>query len=153
MAPPPKPAHLRRRRNKVSTEAQLPTEEESQGNDVPDLPARKEGWRPEVVEWWQSVWRSPMAQEYLDADRKGGLFLLADLHQQRWESRDDARALTAIAAEIRLQEVRFGLSPIDRSRLRWTIDQGEKAAERTEQRRSVKAPKGKDPRAALKMVG
>lgn len=93
-----------------------------------------------------------MASEYLDADMRGGLFLLADLHQLRWTLRDSV-ALKEIAGEIRLQEVRFGLSPIDRSRLRWTIDAGETAAERTEARRELKAPKKeRDPRSVLKAV-
>lgn len=96
-----------------------------------------------------------MASEYLDADMKGGLYLLADLHDARWKATETGD-LVKLASEIRLQEVRFGLSPIDRSRLRWTIEQGETAAERTESRRAAKvpkAPKGKDPRGVLKMVG
>lgn len=95
-----------------------------------------------------------MASEYLDTDMKGGLYLLADLHQLRWTLRD-GMALKDVAIEIRLQEVRFGLSPIDRARLRWTVEQGETAAEKTEARRGDKAPKNakRDPRAVLKMVG
>lgn len=155
----PKPPHLLQRKNAVVGAARLPTAESSAGNTVPRLPARapdKDGksirWHPMVIRWWASVWRSPMASEYLDADMRGGLYLLADLHQLRWELRDSP-ALKEVAAEIRLQEVRFGLSPIDRSRLRWTIDQGETAAERTEARRERKAPKAsKDPRAVLKAV-
>jgi hypothetical protein len=150
---PVKPDHLRQRRNKVPSAAHLPTEESAQGNKVPPLPKKPDGWEPQVLEWWESVWKSPMASEYLDADMKGGLYLLADLHQARWTERDDPRVLRALAAEIRLQEVRFGLSPIDRSRLRWTIEQGETAAERTESRRAAKSGKAKDPRSVLKMVG
>lgn len=140
--------------------AQLPTVESSARNAVPPLPDRapdKDGkaqhWHPMVIAWWSSVWRSPMASEYLDPDIRGGLYLLADLHQKRWEVRDDAHALKEIASEIRLQEAHFGLSPADRSRLRWAIEQGETAAERTEARRERKAPKAsKDPRSVLKVV-
>ena len=160
--PPPKPDHLRQRRNKNPTSAVLPTEESSAGNEVPELPERepdkdgkKQDWHPMVREWWASVWRSPMASEYLDTDMKGGLYLLADLHQLRWTLRD-SMALNQVATEIRLQEVRFGLSPVDRSRLRWVISQGEEAAEKTEARRQGKVPKvpskGRDPRAVLKMA-
>ena len=158
----PKPDHLRQRRNKIPPPQQLPTPESSAGNKVPELPARSpdkdgkiEDWHPMVREWWVSVWRSPMASEYLDADMKGGLYLLADLHQLRWDYRD-SMALNGVATEIRLQEVRFGLSPVDRSRLRWVIAAGDEAAEKTEKRREGKTPKGpkqKDPRAVLKMVG
>ena len=152
--PPPKPAHLRQRRNKDHPTSQLPTEESALTNEVPELPARDGGWHQKVTEWWVSVWRSPMASEYLDSDMRGGLYLLADLHQARWEATDPA-TLVKLSTEIRLSEPRFGLSPIDRSRLRWTIDQGERAAEKTEARREGKAPKAskKDPRAVLKMVG
>lgn len=155
-----KPDHLRQRRNKMPAPATLPTAESSAGNAVPPLPDRnpdKDGnavrWHPNVVEWWESVWRSPMASEYLDADMRGGLYLLADLHQLRWTLRDSL-ALKEIAGEIRLQEVRFGLSPSDRSRLRWAIDQGETATERTEARRERKAPPKatKDPRSLLKAI-
>jgi hypothetical protein len=159
MPPLPKPPHLLQRTNAVAGAARLPTAEASAGNTVPRLPPRekdKDGkpvrWHPMVVRWWASVWRSPMASEYLDADMRGGLYLLADLHQLRWTLRDSL-ALKEIAGEIRLQEVRFGLSPIDRSRLRWSIEQGETAAERTEVRRERKAPKAsRDPRGVLKAV-
>jgi hypothetical protein len=155
----PKPDALRQRRNKVASAAHLPTAEAAAANAVPPLPDRARDehgkpvhWHPMVLGWWKSVWRSPMASEYLDADMRGGLYLLADLHQLRWTLRDTS-ALKEIAAEIRLQEVRFGLSPIDRSRLRWTIDAGETAAERTEARRERKVPKpSKDPRAVLKAI-
>lgn len=155
----PKPAHLRQRRNKTPPPSQLPTAESSASNRVPSLPDREpdkdgkpQGWHPMVVEWWASVWRSPMASEYLDADMKGGLYGLADLYQLRWTLRDTG-ALKEILGEIRLQEVRFGLSPADRSRLRWAIEQGETAAERTEARRERKAPKAsRDPRSVLKVV-
>lgn len=161
--PPPKPDHLRQRRNKNPTSAILPTEEAALGNEVPTLPDRTPDdkglsppWHPMVLAWWESVWRSPMASEYLDADMKSGLYLLADLHQLRWEHRDST-TLNEVAREIRLQEVRFGLSPVDRSRLRWVISQGEEAAEKSEARREGKQQKPKkparDPRAALKMVG
>lgn len=159
MPPLPKPAHLRQRRNVVPTAAHLPSAESSASNAVPRLPMRepdatgKPGrWHPMVTKWWASVWRSPMASEYQDADMRGGLFQLATLYQDFWTA-DSAAKRLASAAEIRLQEVRFGLSPIDRSRLRWTIDAGETAAERTEARRELKAPKKeRDPRSVLKAV-
>lgn len=173
---PPKPEALRQRRNKVSTAATLPSQESARENVVPPLPARDEVaehrpndpkagadgfvrwvpvWHPMVLEWWDSVWKSPMAQEFVDSDMRGGLYLLADLHQARWDARDNPKLLGTLAAEIRQQEVRFGLSPIDRSRLRWTIEQGETAADRTEARRAAKAPKlpkSKDPRDILKLA-
>ena len=153
----PKKPELRQRRNKVTSRASLPSEQEASGYVVPDLPERKDGWHPMVLEWWTSIWRSPMASEYLDADMRGGLFNLAKVHEAAWRADDkgDVRAMLAALAEIRLQEVRFGLSPIDRRRLQWTIEQGESAAERTQARRAGKPPKKgskADPRGTLKLA-
>jgi hypothetical protein len=94
-----------------------------------------------------------MASEYLDADMKGGLYQLLMLHQDFWNA-DNAAERTSAAKEIRLQEVRFGLSPIDRRRLQWTVEQGEAAAEKTETRRQAKKAKrpGGDPRKALRIA-
>lgn len=109
-----------------------------------------------VEEWWQSVWTSPMASEYLDADMRGGLYLLADLHQARWEARNEPKELLSVAKEIRLQEVRFGLSPVDRSRLQWEVEKGEEAVERRTKRKETKKRGTKDamadPRSLLKAV-
>lgn len=155
--PPPKPLALRQRRNLTATAATLPSEAESQNRAVPPLPARQkatEVWHPKVVEWWEAVWRSPMAVEYLHADMKGGLYLLAELYQHRW-SDPDTKTLVALASEIRQQEVRFGLSSIDRRRLQWTIEQGESAEEQTEKRRKAKRLESvskKDPRDVLRIV-
>jgi len=61
------------------------------------------------------------------------------------------------SAEIRLQEQRFGLSPIDRRRLQWEIEKTQEAVEKGEKRRTTaKAnvsdkPKG-DPRAVLRAL-
>lgn len=150
--PAPKPAAMRQRRNKTSTRAQLPTEAEAADYEVPDLHDRDDGeaWHPNVLEWWASVWRSPMAREFLDADMKGGLYLLADLHQLRWTATSRTALLDA-AKEIRLQEVRFGLSPIDRRRLQWEIARGEEAERRRSKAKSPQKSEG-DPRAALKAV-
>lgn len=110
-------------------------------------------WHPMVVEWWASVWRSPMASEYLDADVKSGLYHLAVLHNDFWTAHSLSGRLDA-AVEIRLQGVRFGLSPIDRRRLQWHVEQGEQAADRTEKRRREvrKPPAGADPRGQMKVV-
>jgi preprotein translocase subunit SecD len=153
----PKPAAQRQRRNRTSTNAVLPTEASSKRRKVPPLPAREklaEVWHPRVVEWWAEVWTSPMAAEYLGADMKGGLYLLAELHQRRWTEADTG-ALVRVAAEIRQQEIRFGLSPIDRRRLQWEVEKAEQAEEQTtkrRQRRTLSEVAKKDPRDVLKVV-
>lgn len=136
----------------------MPSEESSKKRKVPPLPKREsqaEVWHPMVTKWWRALWTSPMAEEYLTADLVGGLYLLAELHQRRWTEKD-TKALISLASEIRQQEVRFGLSPIDRRRLQWEVEKAEKAGERTATRRKQKelrkATEGKDPRSVLKVV-
>lgn len=149
----PKPRELRQRRNREPTHATLPMDENTD-NKVPALPTREkkaERWHPMVVAWWSAIWRSPMASEFLDSDKKGGLYLLAELHQRRWTA-DDSGDLVNIAKEIRQQEVRFGLSPIDRRRLQWEVEKGEQATDRTARRRQTKEASAKDPRDVLKVV-
>ena len=34
---------------------------------VPELPDRE--WRPETLVWWEGVWRSPMATQFVESDR------------------------------------------------------------------------------------
>ncbi len=103
-----------------------------------------------VIQWWEAVWRSPMASEYLIADKEA-LFMLARLHQDFWTA-DDPRARQMAATEIRQQGVRFGLSPIDRRRLQWEVEKGDQAAERTSKRHQVRQASAKDPREVLKVV-
>lgn len=155
--PIPKPRSLLRRKNKASTKATLHAEENKQ-EGVPELKPRDDGqpWHPNVIEWWQIIWESPMAPEYLKADRSSGLYVLADMYHLRWQPnvRNDVRLLVKIAAEIRQYEVRFGLSPIDRRRLQWEIEKGETAAAKTKMRKEREAPKpeAQDPRDVLKAV-
>lgn len=139
--------------NRTTTAAVLPRDENAE-NKVPKLPEREkksERWHPLVLAWWESVWRSPMASEFLDSDMRGGLYRLAELHQQFW-SVDDGGKRVNIAKEIRQQEVGFGLSPIDRRRLQWEIERGEQAVDRTSSRRRAKDVTGKDPRDVLKIA-
>ena len=68
-----------------------------------------------TLAWWADVWASPMAAEYLDADVHG-LYILAALVDKFWRAPSKE-----LAAEIRLQRVAYGLSPIDRRRLEWTM--------------------------------
>lgn len=93
-----------------------------------------------------------MASAWLGADHLGGLLILADLYQARWMATTTTQ-LIQVAGEIRLQEARFGLSPVDRKRLEWEIERGEAAAPVPEdKRRAVGAPDpAKDPRAVLRL--
>lgn len=84
-----------------------------------------------------------MASEFLEADAHG-LFRLAVLIDDYWMA-DSSAVRRQLAAEIRLQGQGYGLSPLDRRRLQWTVEQVEgKQAERR-----ARGPKGKDPRLSL----
>ena len=82
-----------------------------------------------------------MSAEYLPADLDA-LYVLAGLVDAYWSTGGgDAK----LAAEIRQQTARFGLSPLDRRRLEWTLDAPEAEAEAPRE----SAP---DPRAGMRLV-
>ncbi len=117
--PPPKPSHMRQRRNKVTTRATL---EAPAKVKVPKLPARARGrgaWDPRVRDWWSDVWKSPMAAEYLDVHRHG-LEAIAELRQQ-FHTAEEPSKLLALHAEIRQAQRDYGLTPMDLRRLQWEI--------------------------------
>lgn len=156
--PPPKHPSLRQRRNKTTTAAKLAAEPVDR--EVPALQPRYVRdpethelrvveWHPRTVEWWGIVWSSPMAAEWLDADVPG-LELVAALRDDFHRAETVGLKLKA-AAELRLQEARFGLTPIDRRRLQWEVERGESAVERVRRRRREQRPAlaGVDPRVAL----
>lgn len=103
--------------------------------ETPSLPADLvEGdWHPQVVAWWDDLWSSPMAGEYIDSDVHG-LVMLAVLMHRYWTD-----PTPQLAAEIRLQRQGYGLSPVDRQRLRWEVDRGESAEDATARRRAQTA--------------
>jgi hypothetical protein len=142
--PAPKPAHLRARTNRKPGAALLEARARTR-NNVPPIPnPDRRAWHPLTVSSWNHAWSSPMATQWLDtdADALGRLALLWDAFYRE----PDAKVL----AEIRLQESRFGLSPLDRSRLQWEI-------QRTEERETTtktqpKRPASGDPRRLLMAV-
>ena len=147
----PKPPAMRKGHHRgASTRATLPSVAKAAEQEVPPLPPRKGKWHERVVLWWERIWQSPMAAEYLEAD-KPGLEMLAVLHNAFWTARSNNDRFR-YAAEIRQQEVRFGLTPIDRRRLQWEVERGDVASHRTETRRRRKRPDPKkDPRNVLRL--
>ena len=148
--PMPKPAGLRQRANKTASRASL-APESAPRKRAPRLPKREDtepDWHRMTRAWWRDVWHSPRAAEYIRADEHG-LFRLAVLIDQFWHE-----PTQKLAAEIRLQQQAFGLTPIDRRRLEWSIEQAESATTRRQQRNVRQAHVGEmDPRAVLKVVG
>lgn len=144
--PAPKPGQLRQRRNQKAGAATLETPERPRIPRLPNLDGVE--WHPLTRAWWRNVWRSPMAGEYLetDVDGLGRLALLINAFYQTGDPK--------LMAEIRLQEARFGLSPVDRSRLQWEVAKGEEAS--TRRRRpstpSQQSQERADPRDLLKVV-
>jgi hypothetical protein len=82
-----------------------------------------------------------MASQWLetDVDALGRLALLWD-HFYQFPTAQNL-------SEIRLQEQRFGLSPLDRSRLQWEVNRAEETEKRQQQR--VARRTGTDPKAYL----
>lgn len=146
MPPQPKNPAVRQRRNKSATRAILPAEL-SPRRRAPQLPKVKgRTWESITKRWWRDVWTSPMSGEYLKADEHA-LFILALLIDDFWKSPS-----VALAKEIRQEQQAFGLTPLDRRRLEWTIEQTEQAKDRGQQKRinSAIVINGDDPRSQLK---
>ena len=165
MPPPPKHQSVRARVNKASSRATL-TEPDPADIDIPALPPmrlverKRKGddglvekymvevpWRLETQQWWEDVFASPMASEFHSSDRHG-LFRLAVLIDEFW-----THPSTQANAEIRLAQKDYGLTPLDRRRLEWTIASAERATDEGQKRRGTKesAPRrdddgGPDPR-------
>lgn len=141
MGPAPKPASQRRRRNKSSTAVVLTTP-----SQPVVLPINLADYLPPVREWLLDIAKSPMAEEW-DRSDLGGILLIADLMQAYWLlPPEKAVAKATLAAEIRLQRVEFGLTPLARRRLQWEIDRAEEAVAKTTARRSAAPKKRADPR-------
>lgn len=141
----PKPTHMVQNPRKKSTKAVLvPVKRGTQIPDIPNPDDRE--FHRLTVKWWDNVWTSPMASEYLetDIDGLGRVALLIDEYYKN----PAGRAGRDILAELRLQEARFGLSPIDRSRLQWEVQKGEEAQKKRQPQRAPQSS-GKDPRSAL----
>ncbi len=157
--PPPKPDHLRQRRNKATTRAKLPPPTAKRKGGNPRLPARGKGrgkWHPRVTAWWNDVWNSPMAAEYLRVHRHG-LEALAELRQQ-FHTAEDPRKIVGLHAEIRQSQRDYGLTPLDLRRLQWEIRRSVDADEAEQNEPESKAPRRRrarlkgDPRKLLRVV-
>src|SRR5213593_5246146 len=138
--PTPKPPTLRQRRNRVATRAVL-TLSSARTRRTPPLPDGRD-WHPLSVAYWRSIWRSPMAGEYLDVD-VGGLYLLMDLVDRYW-----TEPSTRLASEIRQQRAEFGVTPISRRRLQWEVER----AESVTRKRTRPEADGDDPRSLWRAV-
>jgi hypothetical protein len=143
MGPAPKPAHLRQRTNKKAGIATITAPESPKVPEIPNPDARV--WHPLTLKGWKHAWESAMSSQWLptDVDGLGRLALMWDEFYKRPASQ--------VLAEIRLQEQRFGLSPLDRSRLQWEVSRAEEAGKK-KQAPVPEVRRGPDPRSALRAV-
>ena len=109
----PKPQGQRQRRNRVATGASL------EANPAGKVQLEGDHWHPNTLRWWDIIWSSPMAAEWVDADLPS-LFRLARLDDRFWKADDDASAVR-LASEIRQQQMQFGLTPMSRRQLQWEV--------------------------------
>lgn len=143
--PTPKHPKIRQRRNRAATAATLIAAPASRALLPAARPDTGQPWHEATLRWWQIIWQSPMAQEWLESDVLAleRLALLVD-DRYRWEGKKPPLALEA---EIRRQESRFGLTPLDRWRLQWEV--GRAAPEKP--RLPAPAPSTRDPRDVLRV--
>jgi hypothetical protein len=139
--PPPKDPSIRARVNKASTRAELGED----GVDVPPMPPLpvymdsngqfvETPWHPMSVAWWEDIWPSPMAAQWHPSDIHG-LYALLYLYDKFFRNPN-----VKDHAEIRLARQPYGLTPLDRRRLEWTLA-NTKTAESKANRTEPPAPK------------
>jgi hypothetical protein len=118
----PKDRAIRQRTNRSTSRAILPAENHPRLR-APSLPDHPEGekWHKMTCQFWRDLWASPMRFEILRVDEHA-LFILLVLIDKFWNEPS-----LRLAAEIRVQKQAFGLTPIDRRRLEWTVAQAEEA--------------------------
>jgi len=85
---------------------------------MPELPG--EDWLESTIEWWKTIWTSPMATAWEDAD-VDSIIRLARMRDDFHRGELPVSAFSAMQA----LEDRFGLSPKSRRGLQWEIGKGE----------------------------
>lgn len=121
MAPLPKPPGQRRRER--PTQGRWRTLPAAQPfKRPPTLPPRKPAWLKSTRSWWRTVWASPMASAWIEADVPA-LLRLAEMVDARARGELGATETVAMTAI----EDRFGLSPKARRALQWELAQAEQA--------------------------
>jgi hypothetical protein len=111
---PPKPAHLRRNRNRKAGEWVVLGGGYS--GPIPELPPIYE-WSEDTLRWWRAIWGTPMATQWNVAGDAEALSILALVRQRFLEG--DTRV--AVATELRQLTDDFGLSPKGRQLRRWIV--------------------------------
>jgi hypothetical protein len=143
---------VRQRRNKAPSRADLRPLQPDE-IDIPALPQLFDSdgnamlWSHHTVRWWERIWSSPMAPEFHKSSDIEGLYRMARAHEDFWSPKSSASMRLAAMAELRHWETQFGLNPLARRRLEWTIVGAEKAQEEADARAERKASKAPKPTA------
>ena len=116
MPVPPKPANQRRNRNR-KVAGEWAVLDEVYSGPIPHLPKLADEWTDDTKRWWEAIWRTPMATQWLVAD-VGSLAILAFIRQRLLEGGD-----TRLLSEVRQWSDDFGLSPKGRQMRRWVISE------------------------------
>lgn len=118
----PKHADQRQRRNIDPLAATLVEDSPLADGEAPELPTRLDDdgkeipWHEFSIRYWADIWSSPMRTEYTRAD-VWRLVMMLDAFDRYWSGS------ATYAQEVRLQGDKFGLTPIDRRKLGWTVRQ------------------------------
>lgn len=140
--PLPKKPHMRQRRNVSPSKRTLEVTEDQRLTffDLPDDVAHEDEVHHLTVDWWGRLWDSPQVGEFLQGDL-GSLLRLASLIDQWWCTKK-----LNVAREVRVLEREFGLTPLSRRRLEWTVtqvtDKGLTVQNKLEQRVVRSDPRG-----------
>lgn len=90
-------------------------------------------WHDATTLWWDTIWASPMVQEWVDADVPD-LLAIAVMVDEFWRSGD-----TKIHAEVRMASREFGLTPMSRRSLQWEIKRLEEPKHREQAPRRARS--------------
>ena len=147
--PAPTDPSVRARRNKASTRSTLSADHDIETPPLPEGIA----WHSLTQQWWDDIWSSPMAPEYIHADING-LFRVAMLYNDFWLA-ETHKERAEIQVRLEKADADYGTNPMARRRLEWQIEATEDSNAKGKKRRGGDAPvlppaSGEDPR--LKLV-
>lgn len=148
--PIPNDPNVRARRNKTSTRAVLSADHDV---EMPPLPDGVD-WHRLTVQWWDDIWSSEMAPEYVNSDING-LYRVAMLYNDFWMA-STHKERAEIQVRLEKADSDYGTNPMARRRLEWQIETTEDSKAKGQKRRGADKPPapqpepGSDPR--LKLV-
>jgi hypothetical protein len=130
--PPPKDPAIRQRRNKTTTRATLRKAPAARKRLLPRRSPYGRAWHAATRRTWNDWWSDPLAAEWTEV-HVSRLLLIIAIHED-FNRSTSAKERKEAAAEIRLQEREFGLSPwaersLQLERLHEEAEQSKKKAE------------------------